>query len=58
MTAHVAASNRKRDRYSTAREGVPAWKSLNRLAANPWVLSCTSFILTAVLIRSDCLSLF
>jgi hypothetical protein len=58
MTAPLATSNRKPDQHSTAQETGAAWKSLNRLAANPWALSCTSFMLTAVLIRADCLSVF
>jgi hypothetical protein len=31
---------------------------LNRLAASPWALSCFSFVLTAVLNRSNFLTLF
>jgi hypothetical protein len=31
---------------------------LNRLAASPWALSCISFVLTAVLIRSNVLTVF
>lgn len=30
-------------------------KLFNRLAASPWALSCTSFVLTALLIRSNAL---
>jgi len=33
-------------------------KLLNKFAANPWVLSCTSFMLTALLIRSNSLGVF
>jgi hypothetical protein len=33
-------------------------KVLNRLAASPWALSCTSFLLTALLIRSNGLGVF
>ena len=31
---------------------------LKKLAASPWVLSCTSFMLTALLIRTDALTVF
>lgn len=58
MTAPVAAPNRKPERYSTAHKGIAMSKSLNRLAANPWALSCASFLLTAILIRSDWINLF
>jgi hypothetical protein len=33
-------------------------KPLNRLAASPWALSCISFALTAVMIRSNVLTMF
>ena len=33
-------------------------KALNRLAASPWSLSCTSFVLTAMLIQSNGLRVF
>jgi len=33
-------------------------KLLNKLFASPWVLSCTSFALTALLIRSNSLAVF
>ena len=33
-------------------------KLLNRLASSPWVLSSGSFVLTAVLIRSNSLNLY
>ena len=28
-------------------------KLLNKLTASPWILSCTSFVLTALLIQAD-----
>ena len=31
---------------------------LNRLVSSPWALSCGSFVLTALLIRSNSLSFF
>jgi hypothetical protein len=31
---------------------------LNRLGQSPWALSCTSFAVTALLIRSNSLSLY
>jgi len=31
---------------------------LKKLAGNPWVLSCASFVLTALLIRSTSVALF
>jgi hypothetical protein len=31
-------------------------KRLKKFASNPWVLSCTSFMLTALLIRLDTLN--
>lgn len=33
-------------------------KRLNRLAGSPWVLSSGSFVLTALLIRSNSFNLF
>ena len=33
-------------------------KLLSRLAASPWLISCTSFVATALLIRSTDLSIF
>ena len=33
-------------------------KLLNRLAASPWALSCGTFMLTAVVIRSNSFSFF
>lgn len=33
-------------------------KVVNRLAGSPWALSCTSFVLTALLIQSNGLSVF
>jgi hypothetical protein len=33
-------------------------KLLNKLAASPWAISCTSFVLTALLIRSNGLDVF
>jgi hypothetical protein len=33
-------------------------KLLNRIAANPWILSCGSFVLTALVVRSNDLSPF
>ena len=33
-------------------------KLLNRFAASPWLLSCTSFALTALLILSNSLAVF
>jgi len=32
-------------------------KLLNKLSTSPWALSCTSFLLTALLIRSNSLNL-
>jgi hypothetical protein len=36
----------------------PFSKALNRLAASPWTLSCTSFLLTALLIQSNAVRVF
>jgi hypothetical protein len=33
-------------------------KFLGRLAASPWALACTSFVVTALLIRADGLTVF
>ena len=33
-------------------------KLLNKLTASPWVISCTSFVLTALVIRSGSLAVF
>jgi hypothetical protein len=33
-------------------------RMLNKFAANPWALSCTSFVLTALLINSNSLTFF
>lgn len=33
-------------------------RRLNRLAASPWTLGCTSFVLTALLMQSNGVSIF
>lgn len=42
----------------TPHQRTPFSGLLNRLAGSPWALSCTSFVLTALLIRSNSISLF
>jgi hypothetical protein len=57
MTAPAAFSSPKPHQRPTAHR-VSLSKSLNSLAANPWALSFTSFLLTALLIRSTSFNLF
>jgi hypothetical protein len=58
MIRHVAALGRKPDQHPLCNERMTLSKLLNRLAASPWALSCTSFVVTALLIRSNGLSVF
>jgi hypothetical protein len=48
----------ERARYPLPEVRTRPLKLLNRLAASPWALSCTSFVLTALLIRSNGLNFF
>lgn len=55
MTSLLSASNRDHRRPSSANRGaIP--ERLSKLTVNPWALSCSRFLLTALLIRSDCLN--
>jgi hypothetical protein len=56
VTRPAAAPNRRRDRQPRRHETKS--KLLNSLAASPWSLFCTSFALTALLIRTNGSSLF
>jgi len=57
MSRRVATLSRKAGQHPL-REGPTVSKLLNRLAASPWTLSCTSFVLTALLIQSKGVSVF
>jgi hypothetical protein len=48
---HVAAYNRKRDHHRPWDKRAKPLRLLDRVAAEPWALSFTSFIVTALLIR-------
>jgi hypothetical protein len=52
------ALDRNLDQHRLGYERITLSKRLNRLAASPWALSCTSFVVTALLIRSNGLSVF
>jgi hypothetical protein len=58
MTRRVAASSGKPDRHPTWHQGMAFSKLLNRFAANPWALSFSSFVVTALLIQSKDLRVF
>lgn len=49
MIRNIAALRRKRGQHRVGRDNMPLSRGL---AASPWVLSCTSFALTAILIGS------
>jgi hypothetical protein len=53
MTPLSAAPNRKRARDPLSADKIAVADRLSRLAASPWALACSSFLLTALLIRSD-----
>jgi hypothetical protein len=57
MTRPAAALNREPDRQPRRQERRSTSKLLNSLAARPWVLFCTSYMLTALLIRSNGLAI-
>jgi len=46
------------ERHPTRHEKMTISKLLNRLAASPWALACTGFVLTALLLGSNTLSAF
>ena len=56
MTRGVDALSRKPGQHPLRNERMTISKLLNRLAASPWALSCTSFVVTALLIRTNGLS--
>jgi len=58
MTSHFAASNRNRDRDPSAESEITVRERLKRIVASPWAVSCTSFLVTALFIRSDGLTFF
>lgn len=58
MIRQVAALGRKPDQHLLGCERMTLSKLLNRLATSPWALSCTSFVVTALLIRSNAISVF
>jgi len=55
MIRNIAALRRKPDQHRVDRRRMPLSR---RLAASPWVLSCTSFVMTALLMRSGALGGF
>ena len=58
MIRLVSAIRRKPDQRRFGFGRMSLSKLLSRLAASPWALSCTSFVVTALLIRSNGLSVF
>ena len=55
MIRNIAALRRKPDQHRVDRGRAPLSR---RLAASPWILSCTSFAMTAVLMGSGALTVF
>jgi len=55
MTRRAASLAHEPDRYPLR---LSLWKVLDGLAASPWALSGTGFLVTALLIRSNALSVF
>jgi hypothetical protein len=58
MTSLFAVSKRKRDHGSAVVRELKFAERLKRIAASPWAVSCSSFLVTALLIRSDRLTFF
>ena len=53
MSGPVTAVKRTRNQYSVRHDTRSVANVLSRLAGSAWALSCTSFLLTALLIRSN-----
>ena len=58
MTSLFAVSKRNRDHRSAVVRALTFTERLKRIAASPWAVSCSSFLVTALLIRSDGLTFF
>lgn len=58
MTRRFAATSRKAGERPISYQRKALALLLNRFVASPWAVSCTSFVVTALLIRSNALSVF